>query len=719
MNSTRISTIAMLAAGLMLSACDTPADSDDAANAAKEEPAATAATGEPKVAETEDPFLWLEEVEGDRAIEWVKSQNERSLAELEGDARYAPLLDQAKAILNSDERIAGAGLRGGFAYNFWQDETNTRGLWRRMAVADYVAGSDDWDVILDLDALAEAEGENWVYKGVDCLEPDYNRCILTLSRGGSDASVRREFDVASKSFVEGGFELAEAKASTTWIDQDTLLSGMDLGAGTMTESGYARTIREWSRGQTIEEAKVVFEGEETDVGVFPFSSQSGDVALAGIIRSMTFYDRELFWRNDSGSFDKLDLPTRVDLEGLIGGQYIISLNENWEKDGTSYMIGSVISLDPRSGEAALLYEPAGRVAVQSVSTSNNSIFITLLDNIAGKVIKLTPDGDGWQQEAVDLPDQGVVSVSSVDDATGDALVYFENPTTPETLYYLASDTLEPEALKSTPEFFDTEGMITRQYEATSSDGTKIPYFVTAKQSVLDAGPAPTIQYGYGGFQISITPTYSGTTGKMWLENGGVYVIANIRGGGEFGPEWHQAVLKQNRQKAFDDFFAVSEDLIAKGITTTDQLGILGGSNGGLLMGVAMTQRPDLYNAIGIGVPLLDMLRYDKLLAGASWVGEYGDPDNPEDRPHLEAWSPYQNLKADGDYPRVYFFTSTKDDRVHPGHARKMAAKMESYGQSFLYYENIEGGHAASANQDQLAKRLALQYVYFSRQLADQ
>ena len=335
------------------------------------------------------------------------------------------------------------------------------------------------------------------------------------------------------------------------------------------------------------------------------------------------------------------------------------------------------------------------------------------------MIKLTPDGDGWQQEAVGLPDKGVVSVSSVDDATGDALVYFENPTTPETLYYLKGDTLEPAALQSTPEFFEANGMVTRQYEATSSDGTKIPYFVTAKEDVLEAGPAPTIQYGYGGFQISITPTYSGTTGKMWLEKGGVYVIANIRGGGEFGPEWHQAVLKQNRQKAFDDFFAVSEDLIARGITTSDQLGILGGSNGGLLMGVSMTQRPDLYNAIGIGVPLLDMLRYDKLLAGASWVGEYGDPDNPEDRPHLEAWSPYQNVKQDAEYPRVYFFTSTKDDRVHPGHARKMAAKMKEYGHPFLYYENIEGGHAASANQDQLAKRLALQYVYFSRQLADQ
>ena len=336
------------------------------------------------MAETEDPYLWLEEVEGERAISWVKGENERSLAELQGDYRYEPLLAEAKAILNSDERIAGASLRGGFAYNFWQDETNTRGLWRRMPVADYVAGEKDWDVVLDLDALAEAEDENWVYKGVNCLEPDYNRCIITLSRGGSDASVRREFDVASKSFVEGGFELAEAKASTAWIDQDTLLTGMDFGEGSMTESGYARTIREWTRGTSVEEAPVVFEGDVKDVGVFPFAGQGDGTPYAGIIRSMTFYDRELLWRDAEGGFRKLDLPTRVDLEGYIGGKLIISLNENWENNGTAYSIGSVIALDPDSGDASLLYKPEDRVAVQSVATSKDSIFITLLDNIVGK-----------------------------------------------------------------------------------------------------------------------------------------------------------------------------------------------------------------------------------------------------------------------------------------------------------------------------------------------
>ncbi|GGD14302.1 prolyl oligopeptidase family serine peptidase [Aquisalinus flavus] len=673
---------------------------------------------ESETAMSDDPYLWLEEIEGEKALDWVEAQNARSLAILEGDERFEPMKAEALAILNSDERIQTAALRGDHAYNFWQDDANKRGLWRRMPAADYLAGSRDWDVILDIDALAEEEGENWVYSGTDCLAPDYERCIITLSRGGSDAAVRREFDIAAKSFVEDGFMLEEAKASTAWIDRDTMLSGMDLGEGTMTESGYARTVRLWKRGEAIADAPVIFEGETSDVGVFPWTDHAGDKIWAGIVRAVTFYESEYYLMDDDGALVQLPLPPKASMVGVTGGQFIISLKQDWDHQGATYPTGALVAMDPETYEVTSLFEPTERQALDGISAADGVVYAELLDNIKGKVLKFTPGTDGWVQETIALPQTGVVSVASVNESKGDLLVYFESPLTPETLYHVAADSLDPETLASSPAFFNAEGMVTRQYEATSTDGAKIPYFVTAKESVLENGPAPTVQYGYGGFQVSILPTYSGVTGKLWLERDGVYVIANIRGGGEFGPKWHQAGLKGNRQIIYDDFFAVSEDLAARGISAPDHLGILGGSNGGLLTGVSMVQRPDLYNAIGIGVPLLDMLRYDKLLAGASWVGEYGDPDIAEERPFLEQISPYQNLATDADYPVPFIFTSTKDDRVHPGHARKFGARLEEYGHPFLYFENTEGGHSASANREQSARRYALQYVYFLRQLKD-
>ncbi len=715
--------ISSLALGaLVLSACSQD-DTDTAKEAEMMDMTASEAPAEEMMAKDDmahdDPYLWLEEVEGEKALAWVRSQNERSLGELESDPRYQALFEDAKAILNSEDRIASASLRGGYAYNFWQDDDNKRGLWRRMPIADYVAGGKEWETLLDIDKLAEREDENWVYKGSSCLEPDYTKCIITVSRGGSDASVRREFDIETKSFVEDGYKLDEAKAGTAWVSDDLMLVGYPVSEDEVTDSGYPRIIRAWPRGSDFADQKPIYEGEKTDVGIWPFAGQTQDKTYAGIVRAVTFYDSEYYLLDpESMAVRQIPLPPKAELSGFANGMMIVSLQQNWQHGDKTYKTGSVIAYNPDDNSSELVFEPAERQAVNGVATSENAIYINLLDNIVGKVLRYNKQDGTWQGEKIDLPDAGVVSVSSVDGKTGDALLYFENPTTPETLYFLKGDSDAPKALQSTPAFFDTTGMVTKQYSATSKDGTEIPYFVTAKQSVLDAGPAPTIQYGYGGFQISILPNYSGITGKLWLERGGVYVIANIRGGGEFGPEWHQAALKQNRQLAYDDFFAVSEDLIAKGITTPEKLGIVGRSNGGLLMGVALVQRPDLYKAITIGVPLLDMLRYDKLLAGASWVGEYGDPDLAEDRPHLEALSPYQNLKEDVDYPRPFFYTSTKDDRVHPGHARKMAAKMEGFDKDFLYYENIEGGHAGSANQDQYAHIMALQYVYFARSLMD-
>jgi prolyl oligopeptidase len=666
-------------------------------------------------ANKDDPYLWLEEVEGEDALAWVRAENERSLKELEAQPAYDAMLAEARAILTSDERIPQAALRGGYAYNFWQDQAHVRGLWRRMPVADYVEGSDEWDVVLDVDALAAAEGENWVYEGTDCLAPDYARCIVTLSRGGSDAAVRREYDLDARAFMADGFALPEAKASMAWLSEDEVLVGTSTDGST--DSGYPIRTRLWQRGTALADAPVVFEGEESDVGVWPFSiyDQESGEHLGGIVRAVTFYDSEHHLRQADGTFARLPFPSKVDLAGYLGGEVIVSLNEPWTHAGEAYPIGAVVAYDPGTDEATLVFAPSAKQAVQGVASGPGVIYVSLLDDIDGRVLALTPGADGWTAEPVALPAEGVAGVSSIDEATGEMLLTHEDPVTPETLYY-AGPGESPRAIDRSPDFYDAGGVVTRRFEAVSTDGTRIPYTVIAKESVLDSGPAPTIQYGYGGFQVPILPAYSGTQGKLWVERGGVYVIANIRGGGEFGPSWHQAGLKGERQRIYDDFYAVSENLIERGITTPDRLGILGGSNGGLLMGVSMTQRPDLYGAIGIGVPLLDMLRYHELLAGASWIGEYGDPRVPEERAFLETISPYHNLREEADYPRPFFFTSTKDDRVHPGHARKMARLMAQQGHPFLYYENIEGGHGAAANLDQTARRLALQYAYFAGEL---
>ena len=713
------------AALLSLQACATDdasstpgTDTKDNAMATQEAATADATTSKGTDGQ-DDPYLWLEEVEGERALSWVREQNERSLTELEAVPAYEAMLSEARAILTSEERIPAAALRGGYAYNFWQDQDHVRGLWRRMPVDQYVAGGADWDVIIDVDQLADSEGENWVYEGVDCLAPAYTRCIVTLSRGGSDAAVRREFDVDARAFVEGGFALPEAKAALAWLDEDTVLIGTSEDGAT--DSGYPVRTRSWTRGTPLSEAPQVFEGAGTDVGVWPFSIYDHETGehVGGIVRAVTFYDSEHHLRQPDGSFARLPFPSKVDLAGYLDGQVIVSLNEGWDYEGPdgdqSFPIGAVVAYDPEKRRAQLAFAPSDTQAVQGVSSGPDAIYVSLLDDVDGRVLKLTPRAGGWSEQVLPLPQKGVTGASSIDDATGQMLLTHEDPTSPETLYY-AEDGERLAPIKTSPDFYDASGVAVQQFKATSPDGTEVPYTVIAKQAVLDAGPAPAIQYGYGGFQVPILPSYSGTQGKLWVERGGVYVIANIRGGGEYGPRWHQAGLKGERQRIYDDFYAVSEDLIERRITTPERLGILGGSNGGLLMGVSMTQRPDLYRAVGIGVPLLDMLRYDKLLAGASWVGEYGDPDMPEERAFLETISPYQNLAEDADYPRPFFFTSTKDDRVHPGHARKMARKMAGYGQPFLYYENIEGGHGAAANLDQTARRLALQYAYFANEL---
>ncbi|MEE4208420.1 MAG: prolyl oligopeptidase family serine peptidase [Parvularcula sp.] len=661
-----------------------------------------------------DPFLWLEEVEGEDALAWVREQNERSLALLEAHPAFGAMLNEAKTILNSSDRIPAAKLRGDYAYNYWQDADHVRGLWRRMPTKDYLRGGSDWEVLLDLDAVAEEEGANWVYQGADCLAPGYTRCLLTLSPGGSDAAVVREYDLASRSFVEDGFVLPEAKSSVAWLDADTILVATDFGEGTLTDSGYARQVRRWRRGQALPEAEILYEAAATDIWSFPFSLWDGESYRGGVFHGETFYDFNWFVLNEDG-VERLPLPKKAQLSGYASGDYIIDLKEDGDVAGETYQAGAIVALTSDLTSSSTLLEPGAKRSVSAIATSTEDVVVELLDDIEGKVRRFEKSRKGeWRSKDIRLPKKGIVSLGSIQSETGAFFVTFESPIQPDTLYYVEGE--RSREVRRSPEFFDAEGMKVQRFEAKSSDGTAIPYTVIAKEDVLKDGPAPTVQYGYGGFEIPILPTYSAITGKLWIERGGVYVLANIRGGGEYGPAWHQAGLKQNRQLIYDDFQAVSEDLIARGITTPDQLAVLGGSNGGLLTGVTMVQRPDLYGGVGIGVPLLDMLRFDRLLAGASWVGEYGDPDIPEERAFLETISPYHNLKREADYPRPFFFTSTKDDRVHPGHARKMARLMQEYGHPFLYFENIEGGHSAASNLNQKARQYALEYAYFAGEL---
>lgn len=669
----------------------------------------------------EDPFLWLEDVEGDEALDWVRAQNERSLGVLEGDARYERLYEDAKAIHTATDRIPYGIYADGTIHNFWQDAGHVRGLLRRIDLDGYKAADPDWEIVLDLDALAEEEGENWVYGGRTFLPPKNDRCLIALSRGGSDASVMREFDMGAKAFIEDGFVLPEGKQWGSYLDADTLLIATPHGGGTTNSSGYPRQIRRWRRGTPIEAADLVYESAETDAMVRPYVSHRPEGRRALLVRLPDFFHQQVFALDDDGTPTPLPLPDDVDLQGVFGPHLLAGLRSDWSADGRSFPSGSLVSIDldatlraeAPSGVRLVAAQPE-RGTIASVSTTKDRVYIGMLDTVTGRLVAAQPpeDGDGdWRTEPVPLDPTGSLTVVSADSFSETVLVDFQSFLTPATLN-LMRDGRAPEPIKALPARFDPEPFQAEQHVAVSADGTEVPYFLLSPREWSGDGPLPTILYGYGGFEVSLSPTYLGPLGKAWLEAGGAYAIANIRGGGEFGPAWHQAALKANRQRAFDDFIAVAETLVETGVTAPDRLGISGGSNGGLLVGAAMTQRPELFAGVFCAVPLLDMLRYHKLLAGASWIGEYGDPDVPDERAWIEAYSPYQKLAAGTRYPRMFLATSTKDDRVHPGHARKMAAKMMSQDHDVLYYENIEGGHSAAADLLQLARRDALATVFF-------
>jgi len=674
----------------------------------------------------DDPYLWLEEVEGGKALEWVHTKNEHSLGLLKSDPRFESLKASALKDYNASDKIAYGKLMGGTVHNFWQDSTNVRGLWRRASGKSYASSEPKWVDILDIDKLAKEEGENWVYKGRDCLPPDFGTCLIELSRGGGDAVVVREFDAVMKRFT-GSFNTPEAKQTMTWINRDTVLLATDFGEGSMTDSGYAKRVKIWKRGQPMETARMLHEGKQTDVGSFPFSSHRPDGNYVGIVRSPDFFTQVLYIMEggpDVEEMRELNLPRTINFQGIYGHDIILQLRADWDIGGKSVKSGSLISVNIRdamgnlsANHLRIIYTPGENASIDNVSVGMDRIFISLLEDVKGKLLAATPSAGNWNVAEIAMPGNGNLTIVSADEWSDTAHVNFESFLQPDTLYSVIRGGT-PDKLRSLPARFDASGLVTEQIFATSKDGTKVPYFVVRGANTKMDGKTPTILYGYGGFEISLAPSYMQGFNKLWIESGGAYVLANIRGGGEYGPAWHQAALKENRQRAYDDFISVAEGLIESGMTSPGHLGIRGGSNGGLLMGVMFTQRPDLFKAVICAVPLLDMMRYHTLLAGASWMGEYGNPDVPAERDYILKYSPYQNLKADTSYPEVFFYTSTKDDRVHPGHARKMAAKMTAMGKPVIYYENTEGGHSAAANLKQRAFTDALQAVYALKKLSD-
>lgn len=678
------------------------------------------ASGAAAAADNADPHQWLEEVTGEQALDWVKARNAEAEARLAGTPAFARTEAAIREVLDSDARIPGVYEMGGHYYNFWKDQANPRGIWRRTTLAEYRKAQPAWETILDLDALNKAEGENWVWHGADCLRPSYERCLIALSRGGADADVTREFNLATKSWVEGGFFRPEAKGGLAWIDQDNVFVYTDFGDGSMTTSGYPRVVKQWQRGTAMDSARVVYEGQADDMYISAGHDHTPGFERSFVSRTLAFYNNESYLVGADGTLQKIDAPNSAE-KSAFRNWLTFELREPWTIAGTEYPAGSLLVAgfdDWMAGkrQVQVLFTPSQTTSLAGYTWTNNHLVLNILDDVKNRLEVLTP-ADGWSRAPLaGAPSFGTISVSAVNRDTSDALwMSSADYLTPSTLS-LVQIGQQSEVLKSMPAFFDASDKVIEQHFATSADGTRVPYFIVHGKDMALDGKNPTLLYGYGGFEISLTPGYSPSMGRAWLEQGGVYVVANIRGGGEYGPRWHQAALKANRHKAYEDFAAVARDLIARNITAPAHLGVQGGSNGGLLTGNMLTQYPELFGAVVVQVPLLDMQRYHKLLAGASWMAEYGNPDTA-DWEFIKTFSPYHLFDAGRDYPPVLFTTSTRDDRVHPGHARKMAALMLAAGKDVTYYENIEGGHGGAANNAQAAHMQTLAYRFLWERLA--
>ncbi len=659
----------------------------------------------------QDPYLWLEEIEGDRAIAWVEVQNRASVARLcdegfEGD----------KAVLtaqfNSDARIPAIVQRGGFVYNFWTDAAHQRGVWRRTTLADYQGDAPDWDVLLDLDALCASEGESWVWHGAQTLRPDHARALISLSPGGSDAGVVREFDMVSRRFVVDGFIVPVAKTAVSWVDADTVLLGSAYG-GDVTSSGYARTVREWRRGTAIEDAPVVFEVEAADMAASGSCSHDPAHRFLWFTRTIAFYRTQYFYEAIGGRRVQLDLPEDADVDIGHGRLLVRPRSMLGGAAPGSLLAIRVDDFIAGSRDFAVVFTPTPKRALESWVNLKSGVVQTVLDNVAS-VIEFADASTGWTMRPVPgVPPNSAISVRELaaDDEESEALLFnVSGFLTPDQLM-LGGPGTSPALLKQLPAQFDAAGLSVQQYEAIAADGTAIPYFFVAPEGAAPEGGFSTYLYGYGGFEISLTPYYLATQGALWCAKGGAFVLANIRGGGEFGPDWHRAGVREGKKIAQDDFAAVAADLVARGLSTPARILGSGGSNGGLLVGNMLTRHPAAFGAIICAVPLLDMRRYTKLLAGHSWIAEYGDPDVAADWTFLQEISAYQLVREGQAYPPVFINTTRRDDRVHPGHARKMAAKLQAMGYDALYYEQAEGGHGAGADAAQRAFFYALSFAF--------
>lgn len=679
---------------------------------------------------SEDPYLWLEEIESKKALDWAKDRNQETFDRLKKDPRFASTEAHILTVMEDPEKIPYGTIRNGYVYNFWRDAKHVQGIYRRTLLESYKSKNPVWETLIDFDLLSKEENKTWVYKGIECFAPSFERCLIRMSDGGSDASISREFDFVSKSFVkENAFFIPESKHRVTWVDRDTLFIGYDFGKESLTESGYPRTSRRWKRGTPIESSELIFEGLSKDVSVGAWRPEDPQAGFTIFYRALDFYNTEHHIQFDfSDEKIKLDLPSFVSIDNYFKGRLILTNRKPWSPNsewGISKELkaGSLVSLKVDlikemnwNTSLNLIWEPDQFSSLESFYALNNYLLLNVVNNVQSIALRAKISDQQWLVEPLHLPENGTLEYGSYAYDRDDVFLYYESFLSPETQFHLNVEANSYVELRSKKHFFDSSRFVSEQFQARSADGVLIPYFVIKPKKLDSLQRYPVLMYGYGGFEIALKPFYSASVGAHWLEKGGIYVLANIRGGGEFGPTWHQAALKQNRQKAFDDFHAIAEDLIARNITSPQKIAISGGSNGGLLVGTAFTQRPDLYGAVACSVPLLDMMRYHKLLAGASWVGEYGNPDIAEEREYLLKYSPYHNVFQNVKYPEVYFFTSTKDDRVHPAHARKMVAKMRAQGHSVLYYENIEGGHGGAANFKQSAMQEAMKYVYFWQKL---
>lgn len=674
----------------------------------------------------QDPYLWLEEVQGDKALAWVRERNALTEKRLLARPGFETTERAIREVLDSREQIPSVSRRGDWFYNLWRDAEHPRGLWRRATLAEYRKAKPAWETVIDVDALGKAEKENWVWAGATCLGPDYRRCLVSLSRGGADASVVREFDTVDKRFVAGGFQLPEAKSSVDWLDINTVYVGTDFGPGSLTDSGYPRIVKRWKRGQPLAEAVTVFEAQRQDVYAWASVDPTPGFERTTFGRATSFYSNQQFLLQGEQQLP-IDKPADAKL-AFWREHLLLELRSDWSVGGRTWPRGALLVAkvaDYLKGERqfAALFTPSATRSLEDYTATRSRLVLNVLDNVASRLEEWQLQGGNWQRREVKAPYPGRLSAHALHDPllANDALAesYLLNAADflqPDSLQLGRTGSDEREHLKSRPTFFDAGGMRAEQRFATSKDGTRIPYFVIWPQGAKADGQNPTLLYGYGGFEVAQTPFYSGSMGRVWAAQGGVFVLANIRGGGEFGPGWHQAAVGAHKQKSYDDFAAVAEDLIANRITSPAKLGMQGGSNGGLLVGAVMLQRPELFNAVVCQVPLLDMQRYHRLLAGASWMAEYGNPDKAEEWAFISRYSPYQNVKPGVKLPAVLFTTSTRDDRVHPGHARKMAARMLEQGHAPLYWENIEGGHGGAADNAQRARMMALEYTFLWQQL---